>query len=552
MSKPTILAVDDDPAVSRAVTRDLRARYGPDYRVIAATSGAQALDVLAELQLRDRAVALVASDQRMPGMTGIEVLAEARRRTPDTKLLLLTAYADTDVAIKAINDIGLDYYMLKPWDPPEAQLYPVVDDLLSDWRAAHPDDTTQVRVVGHRWSDRSHEVKTFLARNHVPYLWLDVERDATAQQLVDLAHAEAADLPLVLVPEGEALRSPSTLELAGALGLRTTAEQPLYDLCIVGGGPAGLAAAVYAASEGLRTVIVERDAPGGQAGQSASIENYLGFPKGLSGADLTHRAVAQAARFGAEMVLARDVVGFETRGPVHAVLFEGGEVEARAVLVATGVSYRRLEAPGLDLMSSRGVYYGATASEAGQCQGEDVYVVGAANSAGQAALNLARYAKRVVLVVRADTLENTMSQYLIGRIEAAPNIEVRLHSEVVAARGEGHLEAITVADRRSGAQEELPTSWLFVFIGAMPRTDWLGDEVARDAKGFVLTGQDLMTTEPATPRWSLTRPPYALETSVPGVFAAGDVRLDSMKRVASAVGEGAMSVYLVHRYLATT
>jgi thioredoxin reductase (NADPH) len=552
MSKPTILAVDDDPVVSRAVTRDLRARYGADYRIVAATSGAEALEVLAELTLRDRSVALVASDQRMPGMTGIEVLGEVRRQAPDAKLLLLTAYADTDVAIKAINDIGLDYYMLKPWDPPEEHLYPVVDDLLDDWRGGHPDATDHVRVVGHRWSDRAHEVKTFLARNHVPYRWLDVERDPEAQQLVDLALATPDDLPLVLVPDGEALRSPTTLRLADALGLRTTAQQPLYDLCIVGSGPAGLAAAVYAASEGLRTVVVERDAPGGQAGQSASIENYLGFPKGLSGADLTHRAVAQAARFGAEMVLARDVVGFEQRGPVRAVLLDGGgEVEARAVLIATGVSYRMLEAPGVQQMSSRGVYYGATASEAGQCEGEEVYVVGAANSAGQAALNLARYAKRVVMVVRARNLEDTMSQYLVGRIRSAPNVEVRLRTEVVAARGDGHLEAITLADRAAGTEEEVPTSWLFVFIGAMPRTDWLGDDVLRSDKGFVVTGQDLLAPAGAS-HWPLPRAPYALETSVPGVFAAGDVRLDSMKRVASAVGEGAMSVYLVHRYLATT
>jgi thioredoxin reductase (NADPH) len=551
MTKPTILAVDDDPAVSRAIVRDLRVRYGGDYRIIRATSGAEALAVVAELILRDRSVALVASDQRMPKMTGIQMLEEVRRQAPDAKLLLLTAYADTDVAIKAINDIGLDYYMLKPWDPPEQHLYPVVDDLLGDWTREHPDDTAEVRVVGHRWSDRSHEIKTFLARNHVPYRWLDIERDDEARRLLELARAETGDLPLVLVPDGETLVTPSPLELADALGLRTRAEQPLYDMCIVGGGPAGLAAAVYAASEGLRTVVVERDAPGGQAGQSASIENYLGFPKGLSGADLTHRAVAQAARFGAEMVLARDVVGFETRGPVRAVRFDGtGEVEARALLIATGVSYRRLDAPGLEQLGVRGVYYGSTPSEAIQCQGEDVYVVGAANSAGQAALNLARYAKRVVMVVRGSGLDATMSQYLVGRIRSVENIEVRVRCEVVAARGEGHLEALTLADRAAGTEEEVPTSWLFVFIGASPRTDWLGADVARDDKGFVITGQDLLSSGHAT-RWPLSRPPFALETSVPGVFAAGDVRLDSMKRVASAVGEGAMSVYLVHRYLAT-
>jgi len=373
MTKPTIVAVDDDPVVLRAIARDLRTRYGADYRIIRSSSGAEALTVVAELTLRDRSLALVASDQRMPQMTGIELLEEVRRQAPEARLLLLTAYADTDVAIKAINDIGLDYYMLKPWDPPEERLYPVIDDLLSDWMREHPDDTSEVRVVGHRWSDRSHEVKTFLARNRVPYRWLDIERDDAAQQLVDLTQAQAGDLPLVLVPDGEPLRTPSTLELADALGLRTRAEQPLYDLCIVGGGPAGLAAAVYAASEGLRTVVVERDAPGGQAGQSASIENYLGFPKGLSGEALTHRAVTQAARFGAEMVLAREVVGFETRGPVRAVRFDGtGEVEARALLIATGVSYRRLEAPGLEQLGTRGVYYGATANEASQCQDDDV------------------------------------------------------------------------------------------------------------------------------------------------------------------------------------
>jgi len=551
MTKPTILAVDDDPVVLRAIARDLRTRYGADYRIIRSSSGAEALTVVAELTLRDRSLALVASDQRMPQMTGIELLEEVRRQAPEARLLLLTAYADTDVAIKAINDIGLDYYMLKPWDPPEERLYPVIDDLLSDWTREHPDDTAEVRVVGHRWSDRSHEVKTFLARNHVPYRWLDIERDDAAQQLVDLTQAQAGDLPLVLVPDGEPLRTPSTLELADALGLRTRAEQPLYDLCIVGGGPAGLAAAVYAASEGLRTVVVERDAPGGQAGQSASIENYLGFPKGLSGEALTHRAVTQAARFGAEMVLARDVVGFETRGPVRAVRFDGtGEVEARALLIATGVSYRRLEAPGLEQLGTRGVYYGATANEASQCQDDDVYIVGAANSAGQAALNFARYAKRVVMVVRAHRLEDTMSQYLVERIRSAGNIDVRLRSDVVAARGDGHLEALTLADRAANTEEEVPTSWLFVFIGATPRTDWLGTDVVRDDKGFVITRHDLLPSAQAA-RWPLSRAPFALETSVPGVFAAGDVRLDSMKRVASAVGEGAMSVYLAHRYLAT-
>ncbi|HEU4897349.1 MAG TPA: FAD-dependent oxidoreductase [Actinomycetota bacterium] len=551
MARPAILTVDDDPMVSAAITRDLADRYGADYSVVRAASGAEALALLTRLALRDQPVALIAADQRMPQMTGIELLSQARTHAPGAKLLLLTAYADTDVAIRAINDIALDYYLLKPWDPPSERLYPVTDDLLGDWRQANPDHTSDVRVIGHRWSDRGHDIKLFLARNHVPYRWYDIERDAEAQRLLGLAQAAPADLPLVLVPDGDALASPSTLQLAGALGLHTSAQQPLYDVCIVGGGPAGLAAAVYAASEGLSTVIVEREAPGGQAGQSAAIENYLGFPRGLSGADLTHRALAQATRFGAEMVLARDVVGLDLRGPVRAVLLDGaGEIEARALVVATGVSYRRLAAAGLDELTGRGVYYGVNASEAAQCQGDDVYIVGAANSAGQAALSLARYAERVVLVVRAATLADTMSRYLVERITATPNIWLRYRTEVVAGRGDGHLEALTLADRDSGATEEVASSWLFVFIGASPRTEWLGADVVRDDKGFVVTGQDLAA--PAFARWwPLTRAPFALETSVPGVFAAGDVRLDSMKRVASAVGEGAMSIYLVHRYLAT-
>jgi thioredoxin reductase (NADPH) len=551
MTKPTILAVDDDPGVLASISRDLRSQYGRDYRIIQAGSGPRALAILAELALRARPVALIATDQRMPEMTGIQLLTQAKPHAPEAKLLLLTAYADTEAAIQAINDVGLDYYLQKPWDPPAERLYPVMDDLLGDWRQAHPPDTGEIRVVGHRWSERSHEIKTFLTRNHVPYQWLEMERDDEAGRLAGLAGAEIDDLPLVLVPDGEPLRAPSNLELAGALGLRTRAEQPLYDLCIVGGGPAGLAAAVYAASEGLRTVVVEKEAPGGQAGQSASIENYLGFPKGLSGADLAQRAVAQVTRFGAEMLLARDVVGLEARGPVRAVRFaDAGDLEARAVVVATGVSYRRLEGPGMAELAGRGVYYGSSASEAIQCEGDVVYVIGGANSAGQAALNFARYAERVVMVVRGSALEDTMSLYLVAQVRAKANVEVRLRSTVIAAQGDGHLSSITLCEQGSPPQE-LPADWLFVYIGASPRTDWLGDSVARDGRGFILTGQDLLTSSSSTP-WPLARSPYALETSLPGVLAAGDVRLDSMKRVASAVGEGAMTVYLVHRYLAST
>ena len=549
-ARPTLLSVDDDPQVSAAIARDLRHRYGNEFRVVRASSGAEALEVLTRLELRDEPVALIATDQRMPQMTGIELLTAAKTHAPGVKMLLLTAYADTDVAIQAINGIGLDYYLLKPWDPPEERLFPVVDDLLDDWRRANPEHTQEVRVIGHRWSESSHDLKTFLARNHVDYHWYDVERDPDAARYLESAAATAEDLPLVLVPDHDPLKAPLLPDVADALGLRTRAEQPLYDLCIVGGGPAGLAAAVYAASEGLSTVVVEREAPGGQAGQSAAIENYLGFPKGLTGDDLTQRALAQASRFGAEMVLARDVVGFEVRGPVRAVLLEGGgEIEARAVIVATGVSYRRLEAPGLAELTGRGAYYGAMASEARFFADEEVYIVGGANSAGQAALNLSRYAKRVVVLVRGPSLASTMSRYLVERITSAPNVEVRCGTEVAEAAGDGHLEALTLRDRGTGATEQVRTSALFVFIGAAPRTDWLGGEVVRDQHGFVVTGRDVETVAPG--RWKLDRPAFALESSVPGVFAAGDVRLDSMKRVASAVGEGGMAVYAVHRYLVT-
>jgi thioredoxin reductase (NADPH) len=551
VAKPAILTVDDDPVVSQAITRDLRKQYGSEYQIVRALSGPDALGVLTEFALRERPVALIVSDQRMPGMTGVEFLEQTRTHAPTSKLVLLTAYADTDVAIKAINDIDLDYYLLKPWDPPEERLYPVLDDLLSDWRDASIDGSDGLRLVGDRWSERSYDIKMFLARNHIPYRWFDLERDDEARRLNDLANAGPSDLPLVLIPDGETLRAPSNFEVANALGLRTSAQQPLYDLCIVGGGPAGLAAAVYGASEGLQTVIIEREGPGGQAGQSASIENYLGFPKGLTGADLTHRAVAQARRFGAEMVLARDVVGFEVREPVRAVRFDdGAEVEARAMIVATGVSYRMVEAPGLRELTGRGVYYGMTPSEVRSCEGDDVYIVGAANSAGQAALNIARYARRVFMLVRSGSLETSMSHYLVERICATDNIEVRLRSEIVAGHGADHLRSITIADRGAGTEEEVPANWVFVFIGASPRTEWLGRDVARDEKGAVITGQELLGRK-EEPKWPLARAPYALETSVPGVFAAGDVRLDSMKRVASAVGEGAMAVYLVHRYLAT-
>ena len=551
MAKPAIISVDDDAGVSAAIGRDLRDRYTSDYRILPTTSGAKALELLATLALRGQAVALIISDQKMPEMTGVQFLEQAKEHCPDAKLVLLTAYADTDAAIKAINDIGLDYYLMKPWNPPEERLFPVLDDLLEDWKHANPTLTNAVRVVGHRWSERCHEIRTFLTRNHVHYFWLDIEREEEARRLQNLANAGPADLPLVLVPDKDALRAPTTLEVASALGLRTSADNVVYDLCIIGAGPAGLAAAVYGASEGLRTIVVEREAPGGQAGLSAAIENYLGFPKGLSGSDLAHRAVAQVGRFGAEMVLARDAMRLDVRGPVRALsLGDDAEIEARAVVVATGVSYRRLDAPGIESVEGRGVYYGASAGEAHACTGEDVYVVGGANSAGQAVLNLAHFARRVVMLVRSHDLVLSMSRYLIERIEATPNIELRVRSEVVEARGDGHLEAITIADIDTGAREEVDTNFLFAFIGAAPRTSWLGSDIMRDEKGFVITGRGVLANCDVS-RWPLLRDPFPLETSIPGVFAAGDVRLDSMKRVASAVGEGAMAVALVHQYLET-
>lgn len=553
MARPVILTVDDDVSVSQAIARDLRERYAERYRIIRATSGAEALTALEELRRRDLPVALILSDHRMPEMTGIEFLERARPIAPDAKLLLLTAYADTDVAIKAINEIGLDHYLMKPWAPPEERLYPVLDDLLDAWDSANGLRFEGVRVVGNRWSERSYETRMFLARNHVPYQWLELEGDPEAERLLELSGTLDSDLPLVLLTDGTLLHGASTLELAGALGLHTTTESTLYDVVIVGAGPAGLAAAVYASSEGLRTIVIERDAPGGQAGQSARIENYLGFPNGLSGADLSHRATTQARRLGAEMVLARHVQALESRGSIHAVRFDDGtEIEARAVIIATGVSYQLLTADGLADLTGRGVFYGASASDARTTEGEDVYLVGAANSAGQAALHLAQYARRVVMLVRGGSLDASMSKYLIDRVLASDKIEVRFRTEIVSGGGNGHLERLTLVDKTTGIEEDVQANWLYAFIGAKPRTEWLGDAVARDEHGFILTGPDIATLGAADgPLWPLRRSPFLLESSSPGVFAAGDVRRASMKRVASAVGEGSSAISNVHLYLET-
>jgi thioredoxin reductase (NADPH) len=547
--RPALLVVDDEPPVLRAVQRDLRGRFGEDYRVLRAGSGAEAEELMRELRRRGEALALVLADQRMPGMTGVELLEAARGVFPKAKRALLTAYADTDAAIAAINQAQIDYYLQKPWDPPEERLYPTVEDLLGDWQADAVLADPEARLVGHRFSPASHDARDFLARNRVPYEWLDLERDPEARRLLDIAGVAADRLPAVFLRDGSVLEAPTALELAARLGLPTQAELDFYDLVIVGGGPAGLAAAVYGASEGLRTVLVERAAPGGQAGQSSRIENYLGFPNGLSGADLARRAHDQARKFGAELLSVQEVTGLQARGPQRVVTLAGGEeLAAHSVLIATGVAYRRLDAPGVETLEGRGIYYGASLVEADACKGQTVAVVGGANSAGQAAVYLSRQARRVVMLVRGESLEKSMSHYLIEQIAAIDNIDVRTGTQVAAADGDGQLRSLRVDG--PGGEEELAATAMFVFIGAAPYTDWVGEHVGRDARGFVLAGPDAAAAE--RHRWPLERDPFLLETTLPGVFVAGDVRHRSIKRVASAVGEGSMSVQFIHQYLADT
>jgi thioredoxin reductase (NADPH) len=553
MPKPILLAIDDDADVLRAIDRDLRSHYGAEYRVLASDSPASALDLLSQLKLRSDSVALLLADQRMPMMDGVRFLQEAREVFPEAKRALLTAYADTNAAISAINEAGINYFFLKPWDPPEEHLYPQLDDLLDDWRASYRPAFEGIRVLGTRWSPRSYELRDFLARNHVPYQWIDVElsaNDPETRRLLDALGQEAANLPIVLFPDGTKLLESSPTEVAQKVGLRTRAQTSFYDLAIVGGGPAGLAAAVYGASEGLQTVIIEREAPGGQAGMSSNIENYLGFPVGLSGGDLARRAVVQAQRFGVEILSPQEAIAVRTEGPYRIIrLADGSELSCHALLVATGVQWRRLEAPGIDRLRGAGVYYGGGATEALSCKGETVYVVGGANSAGQAAISFARYASRVVMLIRGGSLSETMSQYLIDQIQHTPNITLWTRASVAEVHGDTHLEEISVLCSDTNEIERVPANAMFIFIGAMPRTDWLGDVVERDDRGFILTGPDLLWDGGRPKGWTLDRDPFLLETSVPGVFAVGDVRHGSVKRVASGVGEGSVAVQFIHQYL---
>ena len=553
MRKPVILTIDDDPDVLRAIERDLKKRYEERYRVLRADSGKAALDLLRRLQQRNDAVALLVVDHRMPQMNGVETLQAAMRLYPDAKRTLLTAYADTEAAIKAINDIQLHHYLLKPWDPPEQQLFPVLDDLLNDWRGSFHPPFEGLRVLGTRWSSHSYDIRNFLARHQVPYQWLDADasdRDAEVAQLLASLSAKDRKLPLVLFPDGNCISEPGTQELAERLGLRTRAGLEFYDLAIVGGGPAGLAAAVYGASEGLKTVMVEREAPGGQAGLSSRIENYLGFPSGLTGGDLTRRAVAQARRFGVEIVSPQEATQLRVDGPYRYLrLSDGTELSCHAMLLATGVQWRKLDIPGMDRLQGSGVYYGGTATEAISCRDEDVYIIGGANSAGQAAMYFASYAKRVVMLVRGESLAATMSQYLVEQIQTTQNIQVEYQTQVMEVHGEDHLESISIRCNQTGEVNQVPASSLFVFIGAEPRTGWLDGMVQRNERGFILTGPDLMKSGKRPKDWTLERDPSLLETNIPGVFAVGDVRNGSVKRVASGVGEGSVAIQFVHQYL---
>ena len=560
MAMPVIWTIDDDADVLQAVRNDLRqyvhgaakaAGTAPQYRIMAASSGPSALEALKELKARNEPVALFLVDQRMPEMTGVEFLEQARHLYPDAKRALLTAYSDSDAAIRAINSVRVDYYLVKPWSPAQENLYPVLDRLLAAWQQDYRPDFDGIRVIGHRWSPLTHDVKDFLARNRSPYLWMDVETEKDICARLTALGLGDEDLPVVLFPDGSHLAKPSIIELADKLGLKTQAQAEFYDLIIIGGGPAGLAAGVYGASEGLKTLMVEREAPGGQAGTSSLIENYLGFPDGVTGQELAHLAVRQAEKFNVEILSPQEVVGIRVEDPYRYVkLKDGSEVGAYAIVIATGVTWRRLNVPGLEQLTGAGVYYGAAMTEAMACRDERVFIVGGANSAGQGAMYFSRYASHVTMLVRGDSLARTMSQYLIDQIEKTPNIEVRTCAQVVKARGEKRLEAIDILDANGDKVETVPATSLFIFIGAEPCTEWLDGIVARDDHGFLLTGPDLMRDGKYPANWKRDRDPLLLETDVPGIFAAGDVRHGSVKRCAAGVGAGSISVQFVHQYLA--
>jgi thioredoxin reductase (NADPH) len=552
MAKPIIMTVDDEPHVLNAVARDLQSHYQSNYRIVKASSGDEALETVQELKRRNDPIALLLADQRMPGMSGIEFLEEAIKLYPETKRVLLTAYADTDAAIASINELGLDYYLMKPWDPPEERLYPVLDDLLSDWQASVPVPYDGIRVAGTLWSASSHEVKEFLARSQIPYQWLDIERNAEAKELVEASAEGRPKLPTIFFPDGTTLIDPDLKTLADKVGMTTQPQQPFYDLIIIGAGPAGLGGAVYGASEGLKTVVIEREAAGGQAGTSARIENYLGFPQGISGADLTRRATTQAQRLGAEILTAQEVTGIRVEDPYRIVtLNDGSELSCRALIVATGVTVRELDVPGIDDFIGGSVYYGAATSEAVHYKDKKVFVVGGANSAGQGAMFLSRFASEVTVLIRGSTLTTSMSQYLIDQIDGTDNISVRCNTEVKACEGSDRLEKITIENNKSGESETVPADAIFIFIGAVPGTSVLEGIVELDEAGFIYTGQDLIREGRRPNNWKLRRDPFLMETSVPGIFAAGDVRHGVIRRVASAVGQGAVAVSVVHKYLET-
>jgi thioredoxin reductase (NADPH) len=546
-TKPVIIAVDDEPEVVQAVQRDLRARYASDYRIVWAGGGQEAIETLSTLALQDTPVALMLVDQRMPGVTGIDVLRETLELHPAAKRALLTAYADTEAAIQAINDVGLDHYIMKPWDPPEDKLYPILDDLLEDWQAAYRPRFEGIRVIGQQWSRAAHELKAFLARNQIPYRSMDIETDPQAWILTEEAGATMTDLPLVLFGEGPPIFNPTPAQVAERVGLKTHATSDVYDVVIIGGGPAGLAAAVYAASEGLSTLLIEGEAPGGQAGQSSLIENYLGFPKGLSGSDLARRATAQAERLGAEILVPGTVTHLTRKDPFTVVhLADGTTVTCKAMVIAAGVSYRKLTAEGLEPLLGAGVYYGTSNIEAANHKDQPMYVVGGGNSAGQAALFLSRFTDSVTILIRDDDLAATMSKYLIDNIEANPSVTVRPYSQVLSAIGETHLTGLVIRDRQTQEEEQVEAGALFIFIGQTAHTEWLADAVQLDERGFILTGEDLGPLK----GWNVERDPLPLESSLPGIFAAGDVRHGSIKRVAGAVGEGATAIRFVHTHLA--